>query len=332
MVTSNQATQSDKRIIQISQLRPSKLPIPIYWNSNIFSSSKNGCLIIFTAAFDSSYPANFNIEDYYHNHNQETFAWFNFHRRIENNSMDPEITEVMQGLHKWKLEKNKAAFHYFFQRPFPKKQSYDYEKDNNELSYVEYDLDFAIAALKQTILDIKPQSVLFLSAQTLHLVLQNFGKKEILVETENFNLSNFNTITFDKFAKENNFNYDFIDSPLDWIRLQNFSEMSSKNFGILTPPTHIDLKLSDKKNSLHGQAKYKVLARTLEKLLSEKKDVNDIDYYERMRILAVALEFQHEQKYSEYSRKVKYDAISESSKEKRNAKLQKGRSVPKNIL
>ena len=246
--------------------------------------------------------------------------------------MDPEITEVMQGLHKWKLEKNKAAFHYFFQRPFPKKQSYDYEKDNNELSYVEYDLDFAIAALKQTILDIKPQSVLFLSAQTLHLVLQNFGKKEILVETENFNLSNFNTITFDKFAKENNFNYDFIDSPLDWIRLQNFSEMSSKNFGILTPPTHIDLKLSDKKNSLHGQAKYKVLARTLEKLLSEKKDVNDIDYYERMRILAVALEFQHEQKYSEYSRKVKYDAISESSKEKRNAKLQKGRSVPKNIL
>lgn len=330
---SNINAQLDGNIIKSSQLSPCNLPIPAYWENNQINDCKNKCLIVFTAAFDTSCLSEYDIKDYYNSHNYGGFAQFNFRHRLDNNFRDDEINEVLQGLRKWKLDIKDVVFHYFFQRPFPQKQTYDNEKEKKEdekkIPYDNYDLDFAIAALKQTILEIKPQSVLFLSAQVLHLVLQNFGKKEIVIETDNSDTKNFNDVKFDVFAENNNFDYDFIDSPLDWMRLQNFSEMSSKNNGRLTPPMHIELKLSDKKNSLHGQAKYKVLAKSLEKLLSKIHDINAIDYYERARVLAVALEFQHEQKYSEYSRKAKYNALDDSIKEKRTSKLQKGRTDKK---
>ena len=176
----------DSHIIKNSQLSPYNLPIPAYWENKQMNDCKIKCIVVFTAAFDSSFHSEYNMKEYYSNYNHGEYAHFNFRYRMENNFTDDEINEVIQGLRKWRLDIKDAAFHYFFQRPFPQKKSDVNEKENEKnFTYDDYDLNFAIAALKQTILEIKPQSVLFLSAQTLHLVLQNFGKKEIMVETDN---------------------------------------------------------------------------------------------------------------------------------------------------
>lgn len=272
-------------------------------------------LFVLTAAYvytpmSDRFTTDRDIEDYYTCMSYRPFV---------NIYDDPVMSDVFGGMRKWQLQKEEASFYYFFQRPLYKdlKRNTDcfadgdsQSEESDDPSYTKMDLDYAIASLKTTILQIKPKLVVFLEAKTMHLVLQNYDD---------------NGRNFEKLAKEVGFEYDFVEGPLDWMRLQTYSRLASRRYLGLVPPSNIEIKLSEKKKSVHGQNKYRILANSLEKILSCYQHIEDALYSENIRILAIALEFQHEFKYSEMSRKVKYDAMPEDSKEKRKATLKKGR-------